>query len=249
MDSVTKEQMQEVQYVFPYHHLTHEENGGFFLFKHLFWGLTHYTYIQYVIDKILETDFQSLADIGCGEGRIICELERRTNNKKLLGVDISERAIKFARAFSKSSDFKVQDITRIPLAEPVDCIVSCEVIEHIEPSRVTEYIQGVYGSLKQGGTLIITTPTTNVPVNAKHYQHFTAEMFDELLAEKFSDITYSYLNRVNVFSKILERILANRLFLSNSKTINKFVLQIYRKHLLVSTENRGSRIVVKAIKS
>ena len=72
MDS--KELLQESQYHFPYHHLSHEREGGLFIFRHLFWGLEHYTYIQFVISQIKKHSFNSLADIGCGEGRILTEL-------------------------------------------------------------------------------------------------------------------------------------------------------------------------------
>ena len=151
MDTQNKERIQEVQYEFPYHHLSYEVNGGIFIFKHLFWGLVHLTYIKYVIERISHLEFETLSDIGCGEGRIICELEKKNLSKKFLGVDISTRAISFAKAFSNDSEFLVHDITQKPLEDSVDLIVSCEVIEHIEPTKVKSYIDNIHASLKENG--------------------------------------------------------------------------------------------------
>lgn len=243
-----KEQLQESQYHFPYHHLTYEENGALYIFKHLFWGLEHYTYIKYVIDQIANINYDALLDVGCGEGRIVSELERKNISKKHYGVDISEKAIRFAKAFNEHSTFSVHDITQGPFNEKVDIIVSCEVIEHISPENVPLYISNIAKSLSSGGNLILTTPTTNVPVNSKHYQHFTKEMFEELLAQKFTIKYVEYLNKVNLFSKILSRLLANRFYISNNRILNRFVLTSYRKNLLIGTHNTGSRIFVHAIK-
>ena len=97
------------------------------------------------------------------------------------GIDISARAIGFAKAFNKTSNFFVHDILTGPTESEYDLIVSCEVIEHIEPKLVVNYVKNISKSLRIGGNLIITTPTTNVPVNKKHYQHFTSEIFENLL--------------------------------------------------------------------
>jgi SAM-dependent methyltransferase len=244
----TKELIQEEQYYFPYHHLTHERNGGLFIFRHLFWGLEHYTYIQFVIDKISKDSFKTFADVGCGEGRILTELASILTGAKLSGYDISERALHFARGFTTVPTFKVHDITKGALEETVDGIVSCEVIEHIKPEHVSDYCKNIAASLNQGGLFFLTTPTTNVPVNAKHYQHFTQESLTQYLSPYFMIEEVVFLNQVNFFNKILNRILGNRFFLSNIPMLNRWVLNTYKKHLLVVTKNTGSRIYIRARK-
>lgn len=245
-----KEKIQENQYYFPYHHLTHEKDGSIYTFRHLFWGLVHYTYLSYLIEEISKENFTILTDIGCGEGRIISELEKKHPESKLIGVDISSRAIDFAKAFSvKNSTFIVHDITKNTLPEKSDLIVSSEVIEHIRPTEVAAYIENIAESLNDNGILLITTPTTNVKVNKKHYQHFTSEMFDELLRKRFTSIEYTYLNANSFFAKLLQSILSNRFYLSNCEKINRWVLKTYRKHFLISSKSAGARIVVRAVKS
>lgn len=244
----SKEERQEIQYVFPYHHLTYEKNRAFFLFRHLFWGIEHFSYIGVVKSKVMETAPPSLTDVGCGEGRIISDLEQTDLVTTYTGTDISKRAIQFARAFCSKSDFFVHDIIEQPLQETTDMIISCEVIEHIQPEQVNIYIDNIWKSLKPGGKILITTPTTNVPTIPKHYQHFNAEKFDSLLGEKFESIEYTYLNVVNKLTWILNRLISNRLFMSNSTTLNRLVFSAYKKHLLYGTAKTGSRILVTATK-
>ena len=246
---MSKESIQEDQYHFPYHHLSHEKNGSIYIFRHLFWGLEHLTYIQFVIQQIVTISPKNMLDIGCGEGRVIQEIEKISPSITCHGADISERAIGFARAFTNKSTFAVHDITQNPTETKYDLIVSCEVIEHIPPALVQTYVDNIWKSLAPGGKLIITTPTTNIPVNAKHYQHFTSEIFDSLLDGKFNNVTYNYLNKASFLTYILDRILANRLFISNSQLVNRAVLSFYKKHLLHAAKNTGSRIVVTATKA
>ncbi len=246
---ISKELIQENQYHFPYHHLTHEEGGVFYLFRHLFWGLEHYTYIQYVIKEVSTLSYATLLDVGCGEGRIISELEKINEKSTHTGIDISSKAIGFADAFNSRSKFFVHDIIQEPTHDTFDVIISCEVIEHIEPTMVTTYVANIANSLSQGGHFFVTTPTTNVPVNKKHYQHFTKEMFDELLKQDFTIKKIVYLNQINIFSKLLSRIIANRFFISNSRFLNKLVFKIYRKKFLFVKEKTGSRIFIHAIKN
>ena len=246
---LSKELIQENQYQFPYHHLTYEEGGVFYLFRHLFWGLEHYTYIQYVIQEVSTLHFSRLLDVGCGEGRIISELENITSQSELHGIDISKKAIRFAEAFNNRSTFSVHDITSEPTQDIFDVVISCEVIEHIEPTMVPAYVSNIAKSLTQGGHFIVTTPTTNVPVNKKHYQHFTKDMFKDLLAQDFTIEKIVYLNEINILSKLLSRLIANRFYISNSKFLNKIVFKIYKNNFLFVGENKGSRIFVHAVKN
>ncbi len=245
----SKESLQENQYHFPYHHLTHESKGAIFSFRHLFWGLEHYTYIKFVIDKICVESFTTLIDIGCGEGRILSEIESRLPDKKLSGVDISARAIYFAKGFTNHAEVSVHDITLAPHQTPTfDLAVSCEVIEHILPQAIPQYISHIAASLTPNGQLILTTPTTNVPTIKKHYQHFTLATLTSHLAPYFTIEEVCYLNKAGYLGLILERAIANRFFISNLHWYNYFITQLYTRYVLLATENTGSRIYIKARK-
>jgi SAM-dependent methyltransferase len=244
----TKEQLQENLYHFPYHHITHEIDGGIFIFRHLFWGLEHYTYIKYVIAEIQKHNPGDLVDIGCGEGRIISEVQSSINNLKLFGCDISSAAIRFAKAFVPNVDFATHDIVTIPLDTQYSTAVSCEVIEHIKPEDVNMYCRNIAASLSINGFLFLTTPTTNIPTSKKHYQHFTRASLEQYLSPYFEIEYVAYLNVVNIYSKFLNFILGNRLFISNFIPLNRWILRQYKAKLLVGTESTGSRIFIKARK-
>ena len=244
----TKETIQEDQYHFPYHHVTHESGNGFYLFRHLFWGLDHYTYIHYVIKEIMKHPFKSLADVGCGEGRILSELSILMPETSLQGYDISESALYFARGFSKRPSFLIHDITSQAIDVPVEAIVSCEVVEHIKPEEVNSYCKHIADSLVDGGILFITTPTTNLPVNSKHYQHFTRESLQKYLDPYFVVEDVAFLTVYNNWSRLLSKIISNRLYLSNIPTLNSWVLKTYRQKFLIGNKATGSRIYIRARK-
>ncbi|MEN9920416.1 MAG: hypothetical protein RL538_309 [Candidatus Parcubacteria bacterium] len=244
----TKEQLQENLYHFPYHHLTHEKNGGIYIFRHLFWGLEHYTYIKFVIDNIIKHQPKNLVDIGCGEGRIISEIKPHLVESTLYGYDISDAAIRFARAFIPNVEFNTHNIVVNPLEKVFDNAVSCEVIEHIKPEEVDNYCKNIANSLTQNGTFFLTTPTTNIPTSLKHYQHFTRELLEKHLSPYFEIDEVRYLNVVNWRSKLLNRLIANKFYLSNSPILNRWVLNQYKTKLLIGTEKTGSRIFIRARK-
>jgi hypothetical protein len=242
----TKEQLQENLYHFPYHHLSHVQEGGIFMFRYLFWGMEHYTYISFVINEIIKHNPQTLVDIGCGEGRIISEVKGKVSSSLIHGYDISEAAIRFARAFVPHTTFNTHDIVAGPLEMQFDTAVSCEVIEHIKPDEVDAYCKHIALSIKEGGTFFLTTPTTNIPTSKKHYQHFTRTLLEKHLSPYFVIEEVRYLNVVNWYSRLLNRLIANKLFLSNWPILNKWVLNQYKSKLLVGTEKTGSRIYIRA---
>lgn len=172
----------------------------------------------------------------------------RLKNSRFYGYDISDRAISFAKAFTEKPTVAVHDITIDALPEKPAAIVSCEVIEHIKPDQVSDYCKNIADSLANEGQLYLTTPTTNVPTNAKHYQHFTKDLLTTYLEPYFIIEEIAYLNCVNTYSKFLARLLANRFFISNSPTVNRWVLNQYKKRCLHGKEKTGSRIYIKAIK-
>lgn len=104
----TKEKIQEDQYEFPYHYLTSTKNGSFSLAEYLQWGLMHQSYIEYLTAKISKIPFSRLLDAGCGEGRLLYEMEQTTSGKYLYGIDISARALHFGRGFNQHNVIDLQ---------------------------------------------------------------------------------------------------------------------------------------------
>jgi 2-polyprenyl-3-methyl-5-hydroxy-6-metoxy-1,4-benzoquinol methylase len=242
------EQIQENQYRFPYHYLTGVKDDVFGLHEYLPWGLVHFSYIDYVAQKVSALEQTSVLDAGCGDGRMIFELRKHSTRPTYTGIDISERAIGFARAFNPNATFKVHDILQTPVQGSYDLCVSIEVIEHIPPEQVDRYVEHIAGSLQAQGTLVLTTPTTNVRTHPKHYQHFTLNKLKEHLNRYFEVEEVHYLNIENKLANRLTRLLANKYFIINNPYVRKHVFEYYKKHCLHADKTTGSRIFIHAKK-
>ena len=91
-----QQEIQEAEYGYPYHHIPQWTNGFFSQTHHWSWGFRYLGGMQVVMDLLEQEEFGSLVDIGCGDGRFLCEIARQYPNKHIAGVDYSERAIRLA---------------------------------------------------------------------------------------------------------------------------------------------------------
>ena len=78
----------------------------------------------------------------------------------------------FAKAFNPNVEFVEHDITKTPLPKKYSVIILEDIIEHLPVRDLNKAIKNIESSLKLGGKIILTTPTLNVAVEEKHYQHF-----------------------------------------------------------------------------
>jgi cyclopropane fatty-acyl-phospholipid synthase-like methyltransferase len=177
------------------------------------------------------------------------ELLRRKPERDYTGVDISERALSFARAFNPNVDFHVHNLSEGPAGKQYDICVSVEVIEHIPPELVGAYVEHVAGSLVAGGQFVLTTPTTNQPTHRKHYQHFTLDALREHLEPHFIIDHVEYLNVENRLANILGRLLANKYFLITNIRVRNTLYALYKKHCFRGKKTTGTRILIRATKA
>lgn len=88
----------------------------------------------------------------------------------------------FARAFNPSGEFCVGDLAEVEYKEEFDIVTAIDILEHIKPDKIPIWIDKLCRALKPGGRLLISVPSINIPVQEKHYQHFTeaklVEMFE-----------------------------------------------------------------------
>lgn len=239
---------QESQYYFPYHYLARFEKGVIKLDRHLQWGLVHASYTRHIANLIADMNAEHILDAGCGDGRMVYEISSRKPSCNIVGIDISERALHFARGFNfgNKATFKIHDITAAPLTTSFDLCLSMEVIEHIAPSEIPAYIKNIALSLKPGGTLVISTPTTNLPLNKKHYQHFTKESLSAHLKDHFTITDILYLNHEGRLANYLSRAIANKFFILRGRFFRSIATKLYMKYCFTATEQTGSRIVIIA---
>jgi ubiquinone/menaquinone biosynthesis C-methylase UbiE len=107
--------------------------------------------------------FENALNLGTGEGdydRMIAE-----KSKKLIGCDVNEDDLKFARELNfdvKNLNYQIDDALNLSFKNAnFDLVVSSEVIEHVgKPDVMMREIGRV---LKSGGVAIITFPSEDFP--------------------------------------------------------------------------------------
>src|SRR3954449_3553400 len=72
-----KQTIQESEYEFPYHYIPTLVNGNFSQVRKLRWGYEYLSYLRFVLSTLEKLQFNSLLDVGCGEGRFLSEVAKR----------------------------------------------------------------------------------------------------------------------------------------------------------------------------
>ncbi len=82
-------------------------------------------------DVIRALDFETVLDVGCGQGSLLAELCAEFPHIEPNGVDISASALKLARSRLPAGQFWPLNITQGHLDRKFDLVVCSEVLEHI----------------------------------------------------------------------------------------------------------------------
>lgn len=143
---------------------------------------------------------RSVADVGCGEGKFLRYLTKKSQFDRIIGMDVSMPSLHRAserlklrelshRAGSRISLFHGSLTYRDKRLEGLDAICLLEVIEHIEPQRLPALEQAVFGCA-QPGAVLVTTPNSEYnalfkdlpPGKVRHWDHrfeWTRQEFHE----------------------------------------------------------------------
>lgn len=146
---------------------------------------------QFVKDK-------DVLDIACGEG-YGSDLMAKTA-KSVIGIDICEEAVDFARQnYTRSNlSFRCGKAQNIPIhgKNLFDAIVSFETIEHLDIGGQEAFLKEIKRLLKKEGVLIISSPNkllySDIP---KHKNEFH---INELYEEDFCDLLKKHFNNVSL---------------------------------------------------
>jgi 2-polyprenyl-3-methyl-5-hydroxy-6-metoxy-1,4-benzoquinol methylase len=149
----------------------------------------HFLRYKFAVSKIIKDD--KVLDISCGVGYGSALLSIESEAKDIVGVDVSEESIDFAKRVyhrHKNVFYIHGDGTVKSLFKPMqyDKIVSYETIEHVEDYR--KFISNCYYWLKKDGVFIGSVPNEDIlPFNQDehifHIRHFTRKEIEELLME------------------------------------------------------------------
>jgi 3' terminal RNA ribose 2'-O-methyltransferase Hen1 len=127
---------------------------------------------------------RSVLDLGCGEGRFLRALLADAAFEKIVGIDVSHRALERASERLRLEDLPARRRERISLLHGAltyrdkrlagfDAAVIIEVIEHLDPPRLRAFERVVFECARPT-TVVITTP--NVEYNV-HFPGLPAGRF------------------------------------------------------------------------
>ena len=246
MNGLSAEQaVQEAEYEFPYHYIPRLEGGNFSQVRKLRWGYEYLSYLRFILARLERVEFDSLLDVGCGEGRFLREVSRRFAGKRLLGVDFSARAVEYARLLNPGLSFVRADISGDSAAlEPFDVVTLIETLEHVPPVELGAFVSGLRRRVNGGGLLVASVPSVNINMSAKHYQHFDLGSLASALAPHFKVEEHYYLNRLSKWDRLLSAVLTNRYFILNERHLLNALFRRYERSLLAARESDCKRICV-----
>lgn len=242
--------LQEAEYEFPYHYVPQWQPD----FTQCFydgWGIHYVSTIEFLLAALAKHAFESVVDVGCGDGRLAREIALRFPAARVLGVDYSDRAIGLAKALNAdvpSLFFESIDITSAHSLERHDIAVLMEVFEHIPPEAGPVFLRGIHRLLKPGGALLLTVPHLNQPLEPKHFRHFTVASIQDVLTECFEVAEVIPFERHGIARRALTVLLGNRLFILNHAGARNALYSLFKRRLFsVSSERECRRVFVRAI--
>jgi SAM-dependent methyltransferase len=137
-----------------------------------------------ILDLVRRLAPHSLADLGCGNGRLLEELAHALPQAQLAGFDLASRQIEENRLRLPDMTWTVADL-QAPLAPAAtfDVIVASEVIEHLDDPAML--LANAHALASHGGHLVLTTqsgPLRETERRVGHVQHFDPNTMSALLA-------------------------------------------------------------------
>ncbi|HEU5085978.1 MAG TPA: class I SAM-dependent methyltransferase [Roseiflexaceae bacterium] len=136
-------------------------------------------------------------DLGCGTGRLACELAAA--GFSVDGIDVEERAVQIGRRIVAQRNLDVHlytgdvhDPTHPVAAGGYDVVVCTEVLEHVGPWR--ELLVRAGELLRPGGTLVVSVPRdphqySVLDTYAGHVRRFRDEELIAALGPNYEGIT------------------------------------------------------------
>lgn len=127
-----------------------------------------------VVEELKATGARRVVDLGCGEGRLLGELLKEGQFQQIVGMDVAHRALRIAGDRLHIDRMSPAQRSRIDLINGsliyrdrrlagFDAATIVEVVEHLDPSRLTAFERVVF-AFARPGVVILTTP--NAEYNA-----------------------------------------------------------------------------------
>jgi len=115
-----------------------------------------------LVKKYVDLNMKNILDLGCGVGGFTIEFSKYA--KRVVGIDVEEKAIKTAKNNIRGiSNIEVRlfDLQKDDLKEKFDIVFMNEVIEHLE--NESSVLRRVNKLLNNNGVLVIFAPNKGFP--------------------------------------------------------------------------------------
>jgi len=133
-------------------------------------------------------------DFGCGSGYGTAMIARTA--REVVGVDVAEEAVAFARAEHVAPNLLFSRIAadaRLPFDDAsFDTVLSFQVFEHVEDEQ--QYLREIVRVLAENGTLVLATPDRitrlfpfQQPWNRWHLREYSEKSLRRQLERQFAD--------------------------------------------------------------
>ena len=121
-----------------------------------------------VCEVLTQTGAATIADLGCGEGKLLRRLLKASKTSQIIGMDVCTQSLERTESSLERLPEKVR--SRVKLMQgsllynderlhEVDAAALVEVIEHIEPDRLDRVATNLFSRMKPP-TVVITTPNS-----------------------------------------------------------------------------------------
>jgi 3' terminal RNA ribose 2'-O-methyltransferase Hen1 len=131
----------------------------------------HEQRLQAVLEILQQSGARSVLDLGCGEGRLLKKLLQQKQFERIVGMDVSYRALELAHKRLHLDRLPTQQKNRISLLhgaltyrderlEGYDAAAVVEVIEHLDLPRLAAF-ERVLFECARPATVVVTTPNAD----------------------------------------------------------------------------------------
>ena len=226
-------EIQENEYKKPYHYLLDEDSG---------YGIEYHSYLK-IVESLIPKNTKKILDFGCGEG-FFCN---KISNKfpEVVGIDLSKAAIKMAKDKSSKAKFYCSSLDGCELKNvQFDVITMIEVLEHIDFDLIPSIVTGLSEKIKPSGRLIVTVPSIKLPLQDKHFQHFSVSSLEKTLDSHFDLVSIDgHYKKPGIGYKIIKNLLENPFYKLRINFLNSYLKQHFIKNLESCNTTEGLRLI------